>query len=98
MTSWRRAFALGFLLGAAVTVPAVFVALLVPVGEWVLPFVTPGAVLLRPFTGVLATWPGAVNLLLAAVANGLVVGAVAACVAVVLDRRRGRGPTRGNSA
>jgi hypothetical protein len=94
VTSRRRAFALGFLIGAATTVPAVFIALLVPVGEWVLPFVTPGALLLRPFTGVLATWPGAVNLLLAAVANGLVVGVLAAGIQVLLARRHRRHPSR----
>lgn len=88
-----RAFRLGFLVGALVTLPAIVLALLVPVGERLQPFLTPGAELLRLLPLPTATWPGALTLLLAALANGLVVGALAAAVAAVVVRwRAGRAP------
>ena len=81
----RRPFLAGFVVGVALVVPAVLVALLVPGGDTVLPFLVPGAALLRPLSPVMATWPGAVNLLLAAVVNGLIFGALV----VALARARG---------
>lgn len=84
-----RAFGLGFVLGLVVTVPAVFFALLSPVGEAALGILTPGSLLLRPLTGVMASWPGLLNVALVAVANGLVYGLVAtALVTVVRAVRR----------
>jgi hypothetical protein len=80
----HRTFLLGLVLGALLVVPGVFVALLVPAAERVWPYLTPGAVLLRPLAGSMATWSGALNLLLLAVVNGLVIGALAAAVALVL--------------
>ena len=85
---WRRPFVLGFVVGAAVTLPAVLVALVVPAGERLLPFLVPGAAVVRPLSSLMAAWPGAVNLLLAAVANGLLIGAAAACLAHLLARVR----------
>jgi hypothetical protein len=75
--SLSRAFWVGFVLGLVVTVPAVFFALLSPVGEALLPVLTPGSLLLRPMAEVMATWPGLLNVGLVAVANGLVYGSVA---------------------
>ena len=84
-----RAFGVGFVLGLVVTVPAVFFALLSPVGEAALGILTPGSLLLRPRADVMANWPGLLNVALVAVANGLVYGlAAAALVSVVSAVRR----------
>lgn len=83
----RRAFVLGFLAGFLVLVPAVVLALLFPLGEWLFPVLTPGVVLLRPLSA-MADWPGGVNVLLGSVANGLVVGLFLATAALVVSRRR----------
>jgi hypothetical protein len=69
-------------------VPVVVVGLLFPVAELLAPLLTPGVALLRPVSSVLASWPGAVNMLVASVANGLAFGVVAAAVALLLGRRR----------
>lgn len=71
------AFGLGFVLGLLVTVPAVFFALLSPVGEAVHGILTPGSLLLKPLTDVMASWPGLLNVVLVAGANGLVYGLAA---------------------
>ena len=87
--SRTRAFGLGFVLGLLVTVPAAFFALLSPVGEAVLGILTPGSLLLKPLTDVMASWPGLLNIALVAVANGLVYGlAATALVRVVSAIRR----------
>ena len=83
----RRPVAAGFALGVALVIPALLVALLVPGGDTLLPFLVPGAALLRPLTSVMAAWPGALNLLLAAVLNGMVFGVLAACLAWVRSRK-----------
>jgi hypothetical protein len=74
----RRPFLLGFVLGFLVLVPAAVLGLLFVAFERVQPWLTPGALLLRPLSDAMAGWPGAVNLLLGSVANGLVLGLVAA--------------------
>lgn len=84
----RRAFVLGFLAGFLVTVPAVMLALLFPLAERWLPVLTAGVALLRPLSQFMAGWPGGVNMLLASLANGLVVGLLAAVVVLVLGRGR----------
>jgi hypothetical protein len=84
----RRAFVSGFLAGALVTVPAVVLALLVPVAERLGPVLTPGLVLLRPLSSAMAGWPGGANLLLGALANGLVVGLLLAAVTLLVGRGR----------
>ena len=81
-------FALGFVAGFLITVPAVMLALLFPVAERLMPVVTPGVALLRPLSSALAGWPGGVNMLLGSLANGLVAGLLVAAVALVLGRRR----------
>lgn len=84
----RRAFVLGSLAGFLVTVPAVVLALLFPLGERLLPILTPGAWLLRPWSSALAGWSGGVNMLLASLANGLVMGLLAAVAARMAARAR----------
>ena len=86
----RGAFLLGFAFGALLVVP-VFVALLVPAAETVWPYLTPGTVVLRPLSNHMAAWPGAGNVFLLAVVNGLVVGALASGIA-----RTTRGSQRRN--
>jgi hypothetical protein len=91
--SWRRsptgrAFSLGFLIGFLVTVPAVILALLSPLGERLQPFLTPGVALLRPLSSAMAGWNGGVNMLLASLANGLAGGALLAALALAVGRRR----------
>ena len=84
----HRAFVLGFLAGFLVPVPAVTLALLFPVAERLLPVLTPGALLLRPLSSAMAGWPRGVNMLLASLGNGLVVGLLVAAAALVLNRGR----------
>ena len=84
----RRALVLGFLAGFLITVPAVLLALLFPLAERLLPVLTPGVVLLRPLSSAMAGWSGGVNMLLASLANGLVVGLLVAVVALPFSRRR----------
>lgn len=72
-----RAFAVGFVVGLVVTVPAILFALLSPVGEALLPLLTPGSLLLRPIAEAMADWPGLLNVGLVSVANGLIYGLVA---------------------
>jgi len=62
-TGWRRplprrVFALGCLAGFLLPVPAVALALLFPLGERLLPVLTPGVWLLRPLSSAMAGWPG----------------------------------------
>lgn len=83
--SARRAFVVGLIVGLVVTVPAVFLALLSPVGEALLPILTPGSLLLRPIADVMASWPGLVNIGLVALADGLIYGLVAVALVRLLD-------------
>jgi hypothetical protein len=86
----RWAFQLGFGFGALLVVPGVFVALLVPAAETVWPYLTPGTVVLRPLSNHMAAWPGAVNVFLLAVVNGLFVGALASGIARMTRRSQRR--------
>lgn len=86
--SGARAFGLGFVIGAVVTVPAILFALLSPVGEAVLGILTPGSLLLKPLADVMATWPGLLNVALVAVANGLVYGLAAVVLVTVVNALR----------
>ncbi len=89
--SLRRAAVIGFAVGVVVTLPAVFLALLVPFGEQLLPVLVPGSMLLQPLAPAMSTWPGAVNVLLTAVINGLVYAIVFAGISFLISRRRGAG-------
>ena len=84
----RRAFLLGFLAGFLIRVPAVLLAVLFPLAERLLPVLTPGNVLLAPLSSAVAGWPLGVVLLIASLANGLVVGLLVAAVALLVSRRR----------
>jgi hypothetical protein len=84
----RRAFALGFLAGFLIRVPAVLLAVVFPLAERLLPVLTPGNVLLRPLSSALGDWPDGVILLLPSLANGLVVGLLVAAVALLVSRLR----------
>ena len=83
-----RAFGVGFVLGLVVTVPAIFFALLSPVGEAVLGILTPGSLLLRPIADAMASRPGLLNVALVAVANGLLYGLAAAALSSVVSAVR----------
>lgn len=78
----------GFVVGFLLPLPVALAALASQAAERVAPFLTPGVALLRPLSDSMATWPAAVNMLLASLSNGLVVGVVAACVGALLQRRR----------
>ena len=76
------------MLGALVAVPAALAALVSTPAERLAPFLTPGVGLLRPLSPALPDWPGGVNLLLASLSNGIVVGGAAEGVCVLLRRPR----------
>ena len=80
----------GFIAGAVITMPATMFALLSPTGEALMPYLVPGAPLLQPLADMMAVWPGLLNMTLVSVANGLVYGALAGAVAMVLGRLRRR--------
>ena len=86
--STRRAFIIGFVVGAVVLVLAAFVSVLVEMPAWLFGVLTVGAVVLRPFAEAMADWPGLINIALAAIANGLVYGVVAIVVAWILNVMR----------
>jgi hypothetical protein len=84
-----RVFGVGFVVGAVITIPAVFFALLSPVGEALLRILIPGSLLLRPIADAMASWPGLLNFGLLAIANGLIYGLVAVALVRVLSVMRG---------
>jgi hypothetical protein len=81
----RRAFIVAFVIGAVVLVLAVFLSLLVELPEWLNDILTVGTFLLNPLVEAMADWPGIINVAIAAVANGLVYGVVAAVAAFVIN-------------
>jgi hypothetical protein len=87
-TAARRPALVGFVVGFLLPVPAAFAALLLPAAERVAPWLTPGRLLLRPFSGMFERAPGALTMLLASLANGLVVAGAAAGAVVLLHRRQ----------
>ena len=85
----RRAFLLGFLVGVVVTLPAALLGLVATWAEAALPWVVPGLLITRPLAPWMQTWPGALNIGLAAVANGVVYGLlVVGIVTVIRSVRR----------
>ena len=78
--STRRWVLWGFLVGAAITLPATILALLSPVGEAIHPYLVPAAALLAPASDAMATWPGLVNMTLGALVNGVVYAVAAGAV------------------
>ena len=87
--SLARVFGAGFVVGAVITVPAVLLALISPVGEALLRILIPGSFLLRPIADAMASWPGLLNVGLLAIANGLAYGLVAVALVRVLSVVRG---------
>jgi hypothetical protein len=85
--SLRRAAVIGFIVGCLITLPALIFALLAPVGETLLPVLVPGSLLLRPLAAAMAAWPGAVNVVLTAVINGLVYAALLVVISLLIPRR-----------
>ena len=84
----RRAALVGAALGAAVVLPAVFLALVLVGFEPVLPLLVPGALLVRPLGDALAQAPGVLGVGLVVVANAVVYGATAAAVTAAVRRAR----------
>jgi hypothetical protein len=80
----------GFIVGVAITVPATFVALLSHTGEALHPYLVPSTELLGPLSNVMATWPGLMNMSIAAVVNGVIyaagVGALGTLLAMLKRR------------
>lgn len=87
-TRQPRRYALwGFVIGVAITVPATLLALVSNVGEAIHPYLVPSTVLLRPLADAAASWPGLLNVALAAVVNGLVYATVVGLAAFATTRR-----------
>jgi hypothetical protein len=80
----RRWIAVSFLVGFLIAVPATFFALLSTTGEGALPYLVPGAAMLRPLNDSMSDWNGAVNMVLVSVVNGLVYALVGGLAATVL--------------
>ncbi len=90
-TSSARRWALwGFIVGAAITVPATMFALLSHTGEALMPYLVLGSSLLHPLAEMMAVWPGLINMTVASVANGLLYGALAGVAATVIGTLRQR--------
>lgn len=85
-----RWFWVFFAVGAVVTVPVAMLSLLLPAVESVSGVLTPGLWLLTPLVPAMAGWPGAVNLLLGSLANGLLLGVVGVLVCGALRLRERR--------
>jgi hypothetical protein len=81
----RRAFIVGFVIGAVVLVLAAFLSLIVELPEFLSDLLTVGTFLLNPLLEAMADWPGILNVALAAAANGLVYGVAAAIAALVVN-------------
>jgi hypothetical protein len=86
--SLRRAAFTGLVVGFVIPLPVLFFALVSPVGETLLPVLVPGSVLLRPLASTMASWPGAVNVLLTSAVNGLLFAVLFGVIALLIPRRR----------
>ena len=83
-----RAFRWGFIVGLIALIPVVLLALVSNLGETLLPILAPGSLVLRLFGEATAEWPGWLSIGLAALANGVIYGAVAAAIAAVVNATR----------
>lgn len=86
---WRWAV-WGFIVGAAITVPATFFALLSYTGETLYPYLVPTSELLSRLPQVMETWPGAVNMAIASALNGCLYAAPAGALGALVGMRRHR--------
>ena len=84
----RRPALIGLVVGFVIPLPALFFALVSPIGETLLPVLVPGSMLLRPLSSAMSSWPAAVNVLLTSVLNGLLFGVVLGVISLLLPRRR----------
>lgn len=64
--------------------PATLFALLSHTGEALHPYLVPSTELLGPLSDVMATWPGLINMAIAAVVNGVIYAAGAGALGAVL--------------
>jgi hypothetical protein len=79
---------IGLVVGFVIPLPVLFFALVSPVGETLLPVLVPGSVLLRPLGSTMASWPGAVNVLLTSTVNGLLYAVAFGVISLLIPRRR----------
>jgi len=79
---------IGLVVGLVIPLPALFFALVAPIGETLLPILVPGSILLRPLAPAMASWPGAVNVLLTSTVNGLLFAVVFGVISLLIPRRR----------
>ena len=86
----RRWAVWGFIVGAAITVPATFFALLSYAGETLYPYLVPTSELLSRLPQVMETWPGAVNMAIASALNGGIYAASAGALGALVGMRRHR--------
>ncbi len=86
----RRPIVIGFLVGFGIAIPATFLALLFNWAEPLLPIVVPGQFLVRPLSGYMEHWHGAVNMGLVSLSNGLIYGLIAGAIAKLIRVARGR--------
>ena len=85
--SLRRAAVIGFVVGLVIPLPAIVFALVSPIGETLLPVLVPGSILLRPLSSAMSSWPGAINVLLTSVLNGLLLAVLFGLVSLLIPRR-----------
>jgi len=86
--SLRRAALIGLVVGLVLPLPALVFALVSPIGETLLPVLVPGSILLRPLASAMASWPGALNVLLTSVVNGLLFAVAFGVISLLIPRRR----------
>lgn len=86
----RRWALWGFVVGAAITVPATMFALLSYTGETLYPFLVPSSGLLTRLGDVVATWPGALNMAIACGINGLFYAAIAGALGALVGMLKHR--------
>ena len=86
--SLRRAALIGLVIGFVIPLPVLFFALVSPIGETLLPVLVTRSNLLRPLASAMASWPGAVNVLLTSAVNGLLFAVVFGVISMLIPRRR----------
>ena len=80
---------IGLLVGFVIPLPVLFLALVASIGETLLPVLVPASILLRPLSPAMASWPGAVNVLLTSAVNGLLFAVVFGVISLLVPRRPG---------
>ena len=80
-----QAFRWGFIVGTVVLILALMLALFLPIGEALLPYVGPGSLVVGALGDATADWPGLLTVALAAVINGAIYGVVVLGIALALN-------------